>query len=91
MALSTSGKTAPLFPPLYFLSGVRFPGLASSVIFTSKGPTAGLVNVDDVPEESPAATGGEPGQNVNNEVMFESIAAGFGLLDMRTKPQVLIY
>ncbi|CAF96799.1 unnamed protein product, partial [Tetraodon nigroviridis] len=45
------------------LKGVSFPGLASSVIFTSKGPTAGLVNVCDIPEESPAATEGKPDQN----------------------------
>lgn len=47
------------------LKAVRCVG--SSVSFTSKGPTSGLVNVGDIPEESPAATEGELGQNGNDE------------------------
>ncbi|XP_003973683.1 guanine nucleotide-binding protein-like 3 isoform X1 [Takifugu rubripes] len=49
------------------LKSVRFPNLSSSVTFTSKGPTAGLVNVSDIPKESPASTERELGQNGNNE------------------------
>lgn len=66
-------KTTLFFFPLYFVLGVRFPGLSSSVSFTSKGPTAGLVNVGDIPEESLAATEGELGQNGNNEVTFVNV------------------
>lgn len=53
---------------VHFLLGVRFPNLSSSVTFTSKGPTAGLVNVSDIPKESPAPAEKELGQNGNNEV-----------------------
>lgn len=44
--------------------------MGGSVSFTSKGPTSGLVNVGDIPEESPVATEGALGQNGNDEVTF---------------------
>lgn len=36
---------------MYLSSGVRFPNLASSLSFTSKGPTAGVLNVSELPKE----------------------------------------
>lgn len=66
-------KNSHVFLSLYFVLGVRFPSLSSSVSFTSKGPTAGLVNVGDIPEASLAATEGKLGQNGNNEVTFVKV------------------
>ncbi|XP_018541375.1 guanine nucleotide-binding protein-like 3 [Lates calcarifer] len=37
------------------LRGVKFPNQASSISFVSKGPTAGLLNVNDITEEKPVA------------------------------------
>lgn len=37
-------------------SGVKFPSQACSIGFISKGPTAGLLNVINSPEEKPGAT-----------------------------------
>ena len=52
--------------------------MSSSVSFTSTGPTAGLVNVDDIPEECLAATEEQLCQNENNEVTFVKVS----LLDL---------
>ncbi|XP_069566659.1 guanine nucleotide-binding protein-like 3 [Brachyistius frenatus] len=41
------------------LKGVRFPNLGSSIGFTPKGPTAGLLSVADISEEKPAAAATE--------------------------------
>lgn len=37
---------------MYLSSGVRFPNLASSISFNSRGPTAGVLNVSELPKES---------------------------------------
>lgn len=37
---------------MYLSSGVRFPNLASSISFTSKGPTAGVLNASELPKET---------------------------------------
>lgn len=76
---------------MHFLLGVRFPNLSSSVTFTTKGPTAGLVNVSDIPKESPAPTEKELVQIGNSEVTLLKYYCCFVLLEMRTKLQVLIY
>nr|XP_046240184.1 guanine nucleotide-binding protein-like 3 [Scatophagus argus] len=51
------------------LKGVKFPSLASSISFTSKGPTAGVLSVSDISEGKPdaAATRREPDVNDENE------------------------
>ncbi|XP_067244710.1 guanine nucleotide-binding protein-like 3 [Chanodichthys erythropterus] len=38
------------------IRGVRFPNLASSLSFTSKGPTAGVLNVSELPKETITTT-----------------------------------
>lgn len=37
---------------MYLSSGVRFPNLASSLSFISKGPTAGVLNASELPKET---------------------------------------
>lgn len=37
---------------MYLSSGVRSPNLASSIHFSSKGPTAGVLNVSELPKET---------------------------------------
>ncbi|CAN9512347.1 unnamed protein product [Ophioblennius macclurei] len=51
------------------LKGVKFPHPASSINFSTKGLTAGLLSVADIAEEVPAATttDGEAEQNENDE------------------------
>lgn len=51
------------------LKDVKFPNQASSISFTSKGPTAGLLSVADISEEKPgpAVTEGEAEQNDEND------------------------
>lgn len=41
---------------MYLSSGVRFPNLASSLSFSSKGPTAGVLNVSELPKETITTT-----------------------------------
>lgn len=53
--------------------GVKFPDLSSSVTFTSKGPTAGLVYVSDIPKEGPAASERELEKNGTNEVTLVTV------------------
>uniref|UniRef100_UPI0037E96065 guanine nucleotide-binding protein-like 3 n=1 Tax=Semicossyphus pulcher TaxID=241346 RepID=UPI0037E96065 len=50
------------------LKGVKFPNQASSISFTTKGLTAGLLSVSDISEEKPgaAATDAEEEQNDEN-------------------------
>ncbi|KAL0181708.1 hypothetical protein M9458_024114, partial [Cirrhinus mrigala] len=38
------------------LKGVRFPNLASSISFNSRGPTAGVLNVNELPKETVTTT-----------------------------------
>ncbi|XP_062326181.1 guanine nucleotide-binding protein-like 3 [Osmerus eperlanus] len=44
------------------MRSVKFPNRASSIGFTSKGPTAGILTETDIPEERPAA--GKPEEDV---------------------------
>ncbi len=37
---------------VYLSSGVRFPNLASSISFNARGPTAGVLNVSELPKET---------------------------------------
>nr|XP_020489919.1 guanine nucleotide-binding protein-like 3 isoform X2 [Labrus bergylta] len=48
------------------LKGVKFPNQASSISFTSKGPTAGLLSVGDVSEDK-AGTVATEGEKQNDE------------------------
>ncbi|KAE8298171.1 Guanine nucleotide-binding protein-like 3 Nucleostemin-like protein [Larimichthys crocea] len=49
------------------LKEVRFPNQASSIGFTSNGPTAGLLSVCDIPEEKSGAAEKEAEQNDEND------------------------
>ncbi|XP_070758807.1 guanine nucleotide-binding protein-like 3 [Enoplosus armatus] len=49
------------------LKGVKFPNQASSIGFTSKGPTAGLLSVGDISEGKPGAAATETEAEQNNE------------------------
>ncbi|XP_044035719.1 guanine nucleotide-binding protein-like 3 isoform X2 [Siniperca chuatsi] len=49
------------------LKGVKFPNQASSIGFTSKGPTAGLLSVSDISAEKPGAAAAEREAEQNNE------------------------
>ncbi|XP_040890539.1 guanine nucleotide-binding protein-like 3 [Toxotes jaculatrix] len=49
------------------LKGVKFPNQASSISFISKGPTAGLLSVSDITEESPSEAATEREAVQNNE------------------------
>ncbi|XP_028262957.1 guanine nucleotide-binding protein-like 3 [Parambassis ranga] len=52
------------------LKGVKFPNMASSISFISKGPTAGLLNVAEISEEkhdAAAVAEGEAEQNDEND------------------------
>lgn len=52
---------------LVFFLGVKFPNQASSICFTSKGPTAGLLSFTESSEEKPpAATETEEMNEVNS-------------------------
>ncbi|XP_029908440.1 guanine nucleotide-binding protein-like 3 isoform X2 [Myripristis murdjan] len=42
------------------LKGVKFPNPASSISFISKGPTAGLLSVSEIPEEKPGISPTQP-------------------------------
>lgn len=88
---------------LFFSLEVRFPNQASSIGFTSNGPTAGLLSVCDIPEEKSGAAEKEAEQNDENDevTLFFFVFWGncqtiqllhimSGLLEMRTKIQVLI-
>lgn len=52
---------------LFFSLEVRFPNQASSIGFTSNGPTAGLLSVCDIPEEKSGAAEKEAEQNDEND------------------------
>lgn len=41
---------------MYLSSGVRSPNLASSINFSSKGPTAGVLDVSELPKETITTT-----------------------------------
>lgn len=49
------------------LKAVRFPNQASSIGFTSKGPTSGLLSVADIPEGKPGAAAAEEEAEQNEE------------------------
>ncbi|TKS70837.1 Guanine nucleotide-binding protein-like 3 [Collichthys lucidus] len=49
------------------LKEVKFPNQASSIGFTSNGPTAGLLSVCDIPEEKSGAAEKEAEQNDEND------------------------
>nr|XP_024656171.1 guanine nucleotide-binding protein-like 3 [Maylandia zebra] len=49
------------------LKAVRFPNQASSIGFTSKGPTSGLLSVADIPEGKPGAAATEEEAEQNEE------------------------
>ncbi|KAK5872741.1 hypothetical protein PBY51_013414 [Eleginops maclovinus] len=51
------------------LKDVKFPSQAGSIGFTSKGPTAGLLSIDDVSEEKPADAVSERAEQIveNNQ------------------------
>ncbi|XP_045885453.1 guanine nucleotide-binding protein-like 3 [Micropterus dolomieu] len=49
------------------LKGVKFPNQASSIGFTSKGPTAGLLSVSDISEEKPSTAAAKTDAEQNNE------------------------
>ncbi|XP_030585641.1 guanine nucleotide-binding protein-like 3 [Archocentrus centrarchus] len=49
------------------LKAVRFPNQASSIGFTSKGPTAGLLSVTDIFDGKPGAAATEGGGEQNDE------------------------
>lgn len=49
------------------LKGVKFPNQASSIGFTSKGPTAGLLSVSDISEEKPSAAAAKTDAEQNDE------------------------
>ncbi|XP_033483165.1 guanine nucleotide-binding protein-like 3 [Epinephelus lanceolatus] len=49
------------------LKGIKFPNEASSISFTSKGPTAGLLSVSDISEEKPVAAAAEKEAEQNDE------------------------
>uniref|UniRef100_A0A3Q4H3G8 Guanine nucleotide-binding protein-like 3 n=1 Tax=Neolamprologus brichardi TaxID=32507 RepID=A0A3Q4H3G8_NEOBR len=48
-------------------AAVRFPNQASSIGFTSKGPTSGLLSVADIPEGKPGAAATEEEAEQNEE------------------------
>lgn len=48
-------------------AAVRFPNQASSIGFTSKGPTSGLLSVTDIPEGKPGAAATEEEAEQNEE------------------------
>lgn len=48
-------------------AAVRFPNQASSIGFTSKGPTSGLLSVADIPEGKPGAGATEEEAEQNEE------------------------
>uniref|UniRef100_A0A3B3XM23 Guanine nucleotide-binding protein-like 3 n=1 Tax=Poecilia mexicana TaxID=48701 RepID=A0A3B3XM23_9TELE len=52
------------------LKGFKFPNLASSIGFVSRGPTAGLLTVAAVPEERPPAEREAQHNSENDEVMM---------------------
>lgn len=49
------------------LKGVKFPNLASSITFVSRGPTAGLLTVTAKAEEPPSTEGEEQQHSESNE------------------------
>ncbi|KAM7422253.1 hypothetical protein PAMA_010362 [Pampus argenteus] len=49
------------------LKGIKFPNQASSIGFTSKGPTAGLLTVSDISEVNPGVGSTEEGAEKNDE------------------------
>lgn len=55
-------------------AAVRFPNQASSIGFTSKGPTSGLLSVADIPEGKPGAAATEEAEQ--NEESSEVITDG---------------
>uniref|UniRef100_A0A7N8X0Z8 Guanine nucleotide-binding protein-like 3 n=1 Tax=Mastacembelus armatus TaxID=205130 RepID=A0A7N8X0Z8_9TELE len=74
------------------LKGVKFPNLASSINFISKGPTVGLLSVGDIPEERPGAVtteGKEVCVNENDEVTVDADLTGF-LENFQTTQQLHI-
>lgn len=56
-------------------AAVRFPNQASSIGFTSKGPTSGLLSVADIPEGKPGAAATEE-EAEQNEDSSEVITDG---------------
>uniref|UniRef100_A0A4W6DJ64 Guanine nucleotide-binding protein-like 3 n=1 Tax=Lates calcarifer TaxID=8187 RepID=A0A4W6DJ64_LATCA len=61
------------------LRGVKFPNQASSISFVSKGPTAGLLNVNDITEEKPVAKATERETVQTDEVQFQSVPIDINL------------
>lgn len=57
----------------FALVGVKFPNQASSISFVSKGPTAGLLNVNDITEEKPVAKATERETVQTDEVTIDGI------------------
>lgn len=56
------------------LKGVKFPNQASSISFTSKGLTAGLLSVNDISKETPHAVAAESEAEPNDENKPEQTA-----------------
>ncbi|XP_050978444.1 guanine nucleotide-binding protein-like 3 [Labeo rohita] len=53
------------------LKGVRFPNLASSISFNSRGPTAGVLNVNELPKETVTTTEEEEDKETEETVNTE--------------------
>lgn len=67
------------------LKGVKFPNQASSISFTSKGPTAGLLTVSDITEEKPGVGSTEEEAEKNDEP--EQTAEDSNATEKPEKPQ----
>lgn len=52
---------------------MRFPNLASSISFTSRGPTAGVLNVNELPKETVTTTEEEEDKETEETVNTEEV------------------